>query len=175
MRSLPPSHQQRCLTTSVSAATLALFTDRQQDAVIGSEVLGVSSDWCCWVLSYRVDTTEHRLFVPLVGREARELIECSRQGRVGLLFTSCDDAETFFEAQVPICDADRATLLRHWRTKLESSAPDRLLQTMDILLSVEDDQVSSVRHPPLNVTVTIVLPEDLQRELSDLMPEFPFG
>jgi hypothetical protein len=45
---------------------------------------------------------------------------------------------------------------------------------MDILLSVAADQ-GSVRYPPLNVTVTVVLPEDLQRELSDLMPEFPFG
>lgn len=135
----------------------------------------MSDDWCCWVLSYRVEAAEHRLFLPLVGAEVKEVIEDAREDGIGLLFTSTDDPETILEAQVPALDVKAAALLHHWRPHLAPSAPDRLLQTMDILLSVVDEEPRPVAGPPLKVGVTLVMPEDLQRDLSDLMPDFPFG
>lgn len=169
-----PPRQLLYLTTSLAATTLALFKDGQQQAVIASEVLGVSDDWSCWVLRYRVKTIEHRLFVPLVGREARTVVESAREDGIGILFTSGEDDETLLEAKVPALKATAATLLRHWRADLAPTAPDRLLQTMDILLAGEDQESCPVAGQLLRVGVTVVMPEDLQHELSDLMPDFPF-
>lgn len=135
----------------------------------------MSNDWCCWVLTYRVEAAEHRLFLPLVGREAKEVIEDAREDGIGLLFTSAEDDETPFEAHVPALSAKAAALLHRWRSDLAPSAPDRLLQTMDILLSSVDEEFRQVPGPPRGGGVTVVMPEDLQRDLSDLMPEFTFS
>lgn len=166
----PPGHQWY-VTTTVHSTLRAVFRGGSPQVVLRSDVLGVSTDWSCWVLSYRVGGFEHRCFLPLVGRQVKALLEdVPRTGIRVFLTDTEDESEVLIEAQVPVPEADASALRARWRPAPMASAPDRLLQTMDILLRATGTESAIVDTPLSRVCVTVVVPEDLDGMLADLMP-----
>lgn len=161
-------HQRFYLTSDLDHAGFERLSLRAGSAVVSSEILGVADDWCAWVVSYEACGLMNRAVVPLIGEEVARLIECAAQGEVFLVFTSSESDDLAVDTQLLVSDSDLALLRAHWRPHLPQASPDRLLQTLDILISAgpgSDKQVQSV---------ALVLPADLQVSLSRPMPEFTF-
>jgi hypothetical protein len=159
------------LTSDLAPTTLATLLRERERAVVGSEILGVASDWAAWVVSYACKSAVQRMLIPLFGADTARLIERAAQGSVFLVFTSSDEElESVLEDRLQVSASDLNLLRQHWRLHAGPEAPDRLLQSMDILLFKRE--VAHAGAHDLHDAVTVILTPDLQRQLSDLMPGF---
>jgi hypothetical protein len=150
---------------------LRLFRDEKSQVLLQHEVLVIADDWSTWVLTTRIEGAAHRLLVPLVGSQVDRLIQNAVRGSTALTLNPDFEGGTEqpLEIQVKLSVAEADVLRSRMRPTLPASAPGRLVQSMDVLLSSSRPEDAMT-----DVSVSVVMPVTLQDELRALMPDFPF-
>lgn len=156
-----PSSSGWHITSVVPAALLEAAHRARPEKVMTSDVLAVSSTLSYWVIGYSTGVRQHRLLLPLVGADVRQLVRELPEKGLTLDFQT-EKRQTAYSARVPVSTSVRVALEQ---AVMDTFDVDRVLQetllVTSMLLKPGALRPAPSTAAPTTVSVTGVLPAGL--------------
>ena len=149
------------ISSQVPAVFLKSLWLARPQAVVTSDVLGITDALAFWVIGYQVGTKQHRFLLPLVGADVQQLITDLPDGGVTLDLQANSGQQTY-SARVPVSAQVHSALMQAVRGPCDV---DRVLQETLLVTSTLLQPRALMPAPgvgvPKLVSVTGVLPAGL--------------